>query len=99
MTGEITLRGRVFAIGGLKEKLLAAKQHAIKTVLVPKENSDDLAEVLKETNDLGLNIVFVESMDEVLKYALEKDPFVPNTTKSRKKAKSKTVKKKKSTSS
>ncbi len=75
MTGEITLRGRVFSVGGLKEKLLAAKQHEMKTVLVPKENADDIAEILQET-ELGLNIVYVESMDEVLKYALQNDPFI-----------------------
>ena len=48
MTGEITLQGRVLAIGGLKEKLLAAKQHDIKTVIIPKENNDDLQDIAKE---------------------------------------------------
>ena len=47
----------------------------LKTVLVPKENADDIAEILQET-ELGLNIVYVESMDEVLKYALQNDPFI-----------------------
>src|SRR5439155_7781600 len=54
MTGEITLRGRVLSVGGLKEKLLAAKQHDLKTVVVPQENYDDIQEVLKETNLDGL---------------------------------------------
>lgn len=74
MTGEITLRGRVFAVGGLKEKLLAAKQHGLTTVMVPKDNNDDIAEILKDM-PIDLNIVPVESMDEVLKLALQDDPF------------------------
>ena len=48
MTGEITLQGRVLAVGGLKEKLLAAKQHDIKKVIVPQENFDDIQEIAKE---------------------------------------------------
>lgn len=69
MTGEITLRGRVLPIGGLKEKLLAAKNAGIKTVLVPKENQVDVEELSSEiTKDL--EIIPVESMDEVLKEAL-----------------------------
>ncbi len=74
MTGEITLRGRVLGIGGVKEKLLAAKQHGIKTVIVPHENKEDVEEVIKET-DLELTVKFVKSMDEVLKYALKTSPF------------------------
>jgi ATP-dependent Lon protease len=69
MTGEITLRGRVLPIGGLKEKLLAAHRGNIKTVIIPVENEKDLADIpgkiLKE-----IEIVFVESVDEVLKLAL-----------------------------
>lgn len=75
MTGEITLRGRVLSIGGLKEKLLAAIQHNIKTVIVPKENEDDVADIKKETNLAGLKIILVENMDEVLQHALTKDLF------------------------
>lgn len=69
MTGEITLRGRVLPIGGLKEKLLAAKNTGIKTVLVPKENQVDVEELSSEITK-GLEIIPVESMDEVLKEAL-----------------------------
>lgn len=68
MTGEITLRGRVLAIGGLKEKLLAAKMAGITTVLVPKENEKDVAEVAGEIKS-GMEICFVESMDEVIEKA------------------------------
>jgi ATP-dependent Lon protease len=68
MTGEITLRGRVLPIGGLKEKLLAAHRGNLKTVIIPKDNEKDLAEV--PANILkALEIVFVEHMDEVLKVA------------------------------
>jgi ATP-dependent Lon protease len=74
MTGEITLRGRVLAVGGLKEKLLAARRHGIKTVIVPKENSDDIEEVIKEVS-LDLNIIHAETMEDVIKVALEKNPF------------------------
>lgn len=68
MTGEITLRGRVLPIGGLKEKLLAAKNAGIKTVCVPKKNEKDVEEVSAEITK-GLEIVYVESMDEVLEQA------------------------------
>jgi ATP-dependent Lon protease len=69
MTGEVTLRGRVLPIGGLKEKLLAAKTAGVKTVLVPKENDKDVEEISGEIKE-GLEICFVENMDEVAKYAL-----------------------------
>ena len=69
MTGEITLRGRVLPIGGLKEKLLAAKYAKIKDVLVPAENKPDIQELDKEITD-GLTITFVSSMKEVLNKAL-----------------------------
>lgn len=71
MTGEITLRGRVLAIGGLKEKLLAAKYAKIKEVLVPGENRPDIEELDKEITK-GLTITFVETMEEVLEKALVK---------------------------
>lgn len=69
MTGEITLRGRVLPIGGLKEKLLAAKNAGIKTVLVPKENETDVEEISAEITK-GLEILPVSHMSEVLKHAL-----------------------------
>ena len=71
MTGEITLRGRVLPIGGLKEKLLAAKYARIKQVLVPKENKPDIQEIDAEILD-GLKISYVDNMKEVLHEALEK---------------------------
>ena len=69
MTGEITLRGRVLPIGGLKEKLLAAKNAGIRTVLVPKENKKDVDELSSEITK-GLEIIPVSQMEEVLKIAL-----------------------------
>ena len=69
MTGEITLRGRVLPIGGLKEKLLAAKNARIQTVLIPKENTADVEELSSEITK-GLEIIPVETMEEVLKKAL-----------------------------
>ena len=71
MTGEITLRGRVLPIGGLKEKLLAAKNAHLNTVLVPAQNKVDVSEISKEITD-GLRIVYVEHMREVLEEALVK---------------------------
>ena len=71
MTGEITLRGRVLPIGGLKEKLLAAKLAGVKTVCVPKENEADIAELSNEITD-GLKIVYVSDIREVLDVALVK---------------------------
>ena len=72
MTGEITLRGKVLPIGGLKEKLMAAHRHGILEAIVPKENEKDLPDIpdaIKKTMKLN----FVESMDEVLKIALERE--------------------------
>lgn len=66
MTGEITLTGRVLAIGGLKEKLLAAKLRGIKKVIIPKNNDKDLKEISEEIKN-GLNIVFAENMDDVIR--------------------------------
>lgn len=68
MTGEITLRGRVLAIGGLKEKVLAAKNAGIKKVLVPIENQKDIEEISEEIKE-GMEIVFVETMEQVIKQA------------------------------
>ena len=70
MTGEITLRGRVLPIGGLKEKILAAKMAHIQTVLVPEKNRSDIAELSKEITK-GLRIVYVKTMEEVLKETLK----------------------------
>ena len=72
MTGEITLRGRVLPIGGLKEKILAAHRGNIKMVIIPKDNEKDLAEVPQNVQN-GLKIVFVDHIDEVLKIAFEED--------------------------
>lgn len=69
MTGEVTLRGRVLPIGGLKEKILAAKMAEVKTVLVPRENEKDIEEIPGEIKE-GLEILFVETMEEVAKHAL-----------------------------
>jgi ATP-dependent Lon protease len=73
MTGEITLRGRILPIGGLKEKLLAAHRGGIKTVLIPEENAKDLTEISASIKG-GLEIIPVSRMDEVLKVALVRVP-------------------------
>ena len=73
MTGEITLRGEVTAIGGLKEKLLAALRGGIKTVLIPEENAKDLQEIPENVKN-GLEIVPVKWIDKVLEVALERMP-------------------------
>ncbi len=75
MTGEVTLRGRVLPIGGLKEKILAAKMAGIKEVLVPLENQKDIEEISEEIKD-GLIITYVKDMREVLKHALLKTEAV-----------------------
>jgi len=75
MTGEITLQGRVLAVGGLKEKLLAVKQHNIQTVIVPKENYDDVQEVLKETALDDLKLIFANTMDDVLNATFSTSPL------------------------
>ncbi len=75
MTGEITLRGRVLPIGGLKEKLLAALRGGLTTVLIPKENEKDLAEIPENVKS-GLALVPVATVDELLKHALAK-PLAP----------------------
>lgn len=76
MTGEITLRGRVLPIGGLKEKLLAAKVAKIKTVVVPVKNRRDIDEMEPEIYE-GMEIVYAETMDDVLKTALVRMPEKP----------------------
>jgi ATP-dependent Lon protease len=72
MTGEITVRGRVLPIGGLKEKLLAAHRHGIREVLVPADNEKDLADIPDNIRK-DMKLHFVSSMDEVLKLALERE--------------------------
>jgi ATP-dependent Lon protease len=69
MTGEITLRGRILPIGGLKEKLIAAHRGGVKRVVIPKENEKDLKDVPKSIMS-QMDVVFVEHMDEVLSQAL-----------------------------
>ncbi len=82
MTGEITLRGKVLPIGGLKEKLLAAHRAGVTTILVPKDNEKDLAEIPKNVLDT-MEVHLVETMDEVLKTALEGPlPGLPRTPES-----------------
>jgi ATP-dependent Lon protease len=77
MTGEITLRGRVLAIGGLKEKLLGAKRAGIRKVVVPKANAKDVADIPDEIKQ-GMEIAYVEKLDEVLEHA-----FAPPATRAR----------------
>ena len=72
MTGEITLRGRVLPIGGLKEKLLAAKKAGIRKVLVPEKNRNDMVDISEEITD-GLEIEYVSSMDQVLQESLRQE--------------------------
>jgi ATP-dependent Lon protease len=83
MTGEITVRGRVLAIGGLKEKLLAAHRHGIHEVVLPKDNEKDLPDI-PENIRKDMRLHFVESMDEVLKIALESEigslPITPGAS-------------------
>lgn len=95
MTGEITLRGRVTAIGGLKEKLLAALRGGIRTVIIPEENRKDLADIPKNVTQ-GMKIVPVKYIDEVLDLALERPlPAPPAQEAEVKKARSKVVPKRK----
>ena len=75
MTGEITLRGKVLPIGGVKEKLLAAHRAGLKTILVPKDNEKDLADIPRNVFD-ALDVHMVSTMDDVLKIALER-PLTP----------------------
>ena len=82
MTGEITLRGRVLPIGGLKEKILAAKMAGIKTVLVPKQNAKDIEEIDREIK-AGLQILYVESMQEVIEAAFVKKEVTEHGDKER----------------
>lgn len=79
MTGEITLRGRILPIGGLKEKLLAAKRGLLSRIIIPRENERDLTEVPKKIRS-GLNIILVDHMDEALRVVFPEiqDAFIPS---------------------
>ena len=72
MTGEITLRGRVLPVGGLKEKTLAAKMNGFKTVLIPAENRPDIEDLSQEITK-GLNIIYISSFQDAAKYAFVKE--------------------------
>jgi len=91
MTGEITLRGRVLAIGGIKEKILAARRYGIKQVVLPYENKDEALDELKDFEH-GIELVFVKHMDEVVAQVFAQNPFQNE----KKGAKVKTFAKKKS---
>jgi len=97
MTGEITLRGRVLAVGGLKEKLLAAKRYGMNTVILPKENYEDVQEILKDIqgSDFDVKLIFTETMDQVLEHALTKKAFVKQPMKKKKSEAAKKVTNKK----
>ena len=95
MTGEITLQGRVLAVGGLKEKILAAKQHGFKTIIVPHENFDDIQEVLKEIEIGDLKLIYAQTMDDVLKTAFVDSPLDKVVIKNKKTIESKSKKNKK----
>jgi ATP-dependent Lon protease len=84
MTGEITLTGSILAIGGLNEKLLAAKRNKIETVLIPKENEIDLSEISNEVKD-GLKIISIEKVADAI-------PYVFPTVKRKKSSTAKTKK-------
>jgi ATP-dependent Lon protease len=80
MTGEITLRGRILAVGGLKEKLLAARQYNFTTVLIPHENENDLKDIRKEIDYSPLSIIPVSTMDDVIKEVFCENPIVDAAT-------------------
>lgn len=89
MTGEITLQGRVLPIGGIKEKILAAQTYGYKKVLIPKENKEYCEDEIKGIKNLSLKIIYVEDMNEVLKNALIKNPFLIKKKIKKEKSKSK----------
>lgn len=75
MTGEITLRGRVLPIGGLKEKILAAQQQGMETIILPHENKEELEEIKTEVDTKNITFICAQAMDDVLKTTLTRDPF------------------------
>jgi ATP-dependent Lon protease len=79
MTGELTLRGKVLPVGGIKEKILAAKQVGINNVILPKDNERDLDEIPENLKE-GMNFYFVENLEEIFKIALVEDPFILRPT-------------------
>ncbi len=89
MTGEITLRGRVLPVGGIKEKVLAAHRAGLKKVIVPQRNQKDLIEIRKKVLR-EVQVIYVSSMDEVIKFALEAPRPVKKTTKTADKPKART---------
>ena len=93
MTGEITLRGRILPIGGLKEKLLAAVRGGIKIALIPKDNEKDLKDIPQSVKN-ALRIVPVESVEQILKEALVKNPGVSKVGPKKEKTQEKSRKKK-----
>ena len=80
MTGEITLRGKVLPIGGVKEKVLAAHRMGIRTIVLPRDNEKDLADVPEDIQKL-LEFKLVETMDEVLQIALDRGEQTPEVEK------------------
>jgi len=74
MTGEITLRGQVLPVGGIKEKVLAAHRSCLKTVILPKRNEADLEDLPEEVLN-SIKFIFVDTVDEVLEVALENSPI------------------------
>lgn len=95
MTGEVTLQGRVLAIGGLKEKLIAAKQHKMTTVIIPEENKDDLEEIKKDVQLDGVDIIMVRNMDDVLHHTFFENPLTNHPVQKTVKRKTKRIAKKK----
>ncbi|MFA7626800.1 MAG: S16 family serine protease, partial [Candidatus Kapaibacterium sp.] len=87
MTGEITLRGDILAIGGLKEKLLAAKRSGMNDVIVPKENFGDVTDISDEIKS-GLNIHFVEHLEQAISIAFRNFELKQDIVKIKKSAKS-----------
>ncbi len=88
MTGEVTLTGRILAIGGLKEKILAAKRARIKTIIIPEKNEKDLKEIPKEILK-GVTIQFAKTLDDVVKLAIKPKKKPAKNGKNGKKSKGK----------